>query len=82
VLVVKTDISKEEEVKNLFAEVQKTFGRGVDVLLNNASILGEREKRFAEEPVGMWWETVVSFFSFFFALLGRRDEENMGWSGK
>ena len=34
---VKTDVSKEEEVKNLVAETIKLFG-GVDILVNNAGI--------------------------------------------
>jgi NAD(P)-dependent dehydrogenase (short-subunit alcohol dehydrogenase family) len=57
---VQTDISVENDVKSLFEKVQNTFGRGADVLLNNASVLGDREKRFGEEEVGKWWETIVS----------------------
>ena len=37
VLCVKTDVSKEEDCKNLVEETVKTFGR-IDVLVNNAGI--------------------------------------------
>ena len=36
-LVVKTDVSKQEEVKSLFGKIDQEFGR-LDVLFNNAGI--------------------------------------------
>ena len=37
ILCVKTDVSKEEDCKNLIEETVKTFGR-IDILINNAGI--------------------------------------------
>ena len=36
-LLCKADVSNDEEVKNMFIEIQKVFG-GVDVLVNNAGV--------------------------------------------
>jgi NAD(P)-dependent dehydrogenase (short-subunit alcohol dehydrogenase family) len=58
VLLVQTDISVESDVVRLFAEVQKTFGKPAEVLLNNASVLGDG-KKFAEQSVDEWWKTIV-----------------------
>ncbi|EPE30319.1 NAD(P)-binding Rossmann-fold containing protein [Glarea lozoyensis ATCC 20868] len=57
VLVVSADISIEEDVKSLFAKIQDTFGRGADVLLNNASVLNDG-KKFGEGSLGEWWSTI------------------------
>jgi len=57
VLAVKTDIASEESVKNLFVEVQKTFGRPADVLLNNAGHLDEGTT-IAETSPDQWWKTM------------------------
>lgn len=46
------DVSKEEEVKKVFAEVRKTFGR-VDGLVNNAGVTGVR-KPTHEIAEGEW----------------------------
>ena len=48
------DVSRENEVKSVFAEIQKRFGR-VDVLVNNAGIAG------ADKPTdagvsGLLWQ--------------------------
>ncbi|PVH80210.1 NAD(P)-binding protein [Cadophora sp. DSE1049] len=56
VLSVKTDISNEHDVKNLFAEIQKTFGRAADVLLNNAGLL--EDSNAIDTPVDKWWKTM------------------------
>lgn len=36
VLSVKVDIASESDVRNLYAEIEKFFGRAADVLINNA----------------------------------------------
>lgn len=59
VLALKTDISVEKDVIALFAQVKKTFGRGADVLLNNAAAIDDT-KPFAEHSVDSWWSVVVS----------------------
>lgn len=63
VLPVKADISLEEDVKNLFASVQKIFGRPADVLLNNAGYLAD-DQLVGETPVADWWKTFVSILRF------------------
>lgn len=55
-LAVKADITSTEEVKNLFASVQKTFGRPADFLLNNAGYL-EDGKLIGETSADDWWKT-------------------------
>lgn len=40
-MAVKADISKEEEVKKMFSEIEKKFGR-LDVLINNAGVMKNR----------------------------------------
>jgi len=54
VLAIKTDITSEEDAKNLFASVQKTFGRPADVLLNNAGYLRD-EQLIGETAPNEWW---------------------------
>lgn len=63
VLPVKTDIQSEDEVRNLFASVQKTFGRPADVLLNNAGYLQD-EQLIGETPVAEWWKAFVNFMTY------------------
>ncbi|KAI9056235.1 hypothetical protein LZ554_001163 [Drepanopeziza brunnea f. sp. 'monogermtubi'] len=53
VLAVKTDIIVESDVKSLFDQVQETFGRAADVLLNNAGYL--KDGAVAETPADEWW---------------------------
>jgi NAD(P)-dependent dehydrogenase (short-subunit alcohol dehydrogenase family) len=36
-IFVKTDVSKEEDVKNLISEAEKTFGK-VNIVFNNAGL--------------------------------------------
>ena len=59
VLTVEADISSEESVKGLFEEVTKGFGRGADVLLNNAVY---HEPVIGEMNVEEWWKAFVSSF--------------------
>ena len=50
-LVIKTDISNEEQVKNMIQEVINKFGR-IDVLVNNAEIAIDKE--FEDRTVEDW----------------------------
>ncbi|PQE04027.1 oxidoreductase short chain dehydrogenase reductase family protein [Rutstroemia sp. NJR-2017a BVV2] len=54
-LSVKLDISVEEDVKNLYATVQKEFGRPADVVLNNAGYLEDGCLVGETEPA-TWWK--------------------------
>ncbi|KAK2626447.1 hypothetical protein QTJ16_003622 [Diplocarpon rosae] len=56
VLAVKTDIVNESEIEDLFAQVQKTFGRAADVLLNNAAYL--KDVPIISSPTEEWWKGV------------------------
>ncbi|KAH6710635.1 hypothetical protein BKA61DRAFT_489056 [Leptodontidium sp. MPI-SDFR-AT-0119] len=56
VLAIKTDIVNESDVKNLFVEIQQTFGRAADVLLNNAGYL--EDSSIADTPVDTWWKAM------------------------
>jgi NADP-dependent 3-hydroxy acid dehydrogenase YdfG len=59
VLAVKVDITSEEQVKNLFASVQTTFGRPADVLINNAGYLKD-DQLIGETAPNEWWTGIVS----------------------
>jgi NAD(P)-dependent dehydrogenase (short-subunit alcohol dehydrogenase family) len=59
VLSVATDISSESDVKYLYDEVQKKFGRPADVLLNNAGYLHD-DQLVGDGPTGEWLMTIVS----------------------
>jgi NAD(P)-dependent dehydrogenase (short-subunit alcohol dehydrogenase family) len=59
VLTVKADIAVEKDVENLYAEVQKAFGRHADVLLNNAGYLDD-DNLIGEQKVDEWWTGFVS----------------------
>ena len=41
-LIIKADISEEENVKNMFKQIMKEFGR-IDVVVNNAGIVFDRD---------------------------------------
>lgn len=56
VLAVKADITSNSEVASLFSQIQKTFGRPVDFLLNNAGYL-EDDKLIGETSADDWWKT-------------------------
>lgn len=58
VLAIKGDISIESDVVNLFAKVQKEFGRPADVLLNNAGTLGGEGKKIGDQSVSDWWQAM------------------------
>jgi NADP-dependent 3-hydroxy acid dehydrogenase YdfG len=60
VLAVATDVTIESDVENLYAQVQKTFGRQADVLLNNAGFLDDEKGRIGEQSVEDWWKVQVS----------------------
>ncbi|KAG9230055.1 hypothetical protein BJ875DRAFT_473237 [Amylocarpus encephaloides] len=57
VLLVQGDISVEKDVIDLFAKVQKEFGKPAEVLINNAAVLDDG-KSFAEHSVDSWWRTM------------------------
>lgn len=59
ILSVKADITSEEQVKELYASVQKTFGRPADVLLNNAGYLRD-DQLIGETAPNEWWTGLVS----------------------
>ncbi|CZR51408.1 related to peroxisomal short-chain alcohol dehydrogenase [Phialocephala subalpina] len=56
VLAVKADITSNSEVAALFSQIQKTFGRHADFLLNNAGYL-EDDRLIGETPADVWWKT-------------------------
>ncbi|KAF4628853.1 hypothetical protein G7Y89_g9295 [Cudoniella acicularis] len=56
VLPIKANIVSVEDAKNLFATVQKTFGRPADVLLNNAGVVADDEL-IGETPIEQWWKS-------------------------
>ena len=60
------DVSKEEDIERVFAEVHKTYGR-IDILVNNAGITGV--KKPTHEITEEEWETVmrINTKSVFFA---------------
>ena len=58
ILSVKVDITSEDQVKSLFASVQKAFGRPADVLLNNAGYLKD-DALIGETAPSEWWTTIV-----------------------
>lgn len=72
-LVIKTDISNEEQVKNMIQEVINKFGR-IDVLVNNAGI--EIDKEFEDRTVEDWKRTLeVNTIGTF--LVSKYASENM-----
>ena len=72
-LVIKTDISHEEQVKNMIQEVINKFGR-IDVLVNNAGIAIDKE--FEDRTVEDWKRTLeVNTIGTF--LVSKYASENM-----
>ncbi|KAI9699909.1 MAG: hypothetical protein M1820_006971 [Bogoriella megaspora] len=54
VLAIQTDITVYHEVKNLFEQVNKVFGRPADVVIANAGVVSDI-KPMAEESASTWW---------------------------
>lgn len=72
-LVIKTDISNEEQVKNMIQEVINKFGR-IDVVVNNAGIAIDKE--FEDRTVEDWKRTLeVNTIGTF--LVSKYASENM-----
>ncbi len=55
-IAFKADVSQEDQVQAMFAEMLKTFGT-VDILINNAGL--QRDSRFEEMTLEQW-NTVIS----------------------
>ncbi|KAK5194053.1 hypothetical protein LTR47_005356 [Exophiala xenobiotica] len=53
VLAVPTDVTKDADVANLFAQTVKTFGRSPDVVLSNAGAV--EVGPMGEQGVDVWW---------------------------
>ena len=72
-LVIKADVSNEEEVKNMIQEIIDKFGR-IDVLVNNAGIAIDKE--FEDRTVEDWKRTLeVNTIGTF--LVAKYVSENM-----
>ena len=54
-IVIKADVSKEDEVQNLFAQTIKQFGT-VDILVNNSGV--QKDAKFHEMTLDQW-NTVI-----------------------
>ena len=57
-LAVQTDLLKDSDVANLFAQTVKTFGRSPEVVLSNAGAV--EELKIGEHKVDDWWQQLVS----------------------
>jgi glucose 1-dehydrogenase len=55
-IAVQADVSKPDQVQNLFAKTVETYGR-VDILVNNAGI--EKEVPFWEVPFELWSNVIA-----------------------
>ena len=51
VLFVACDVTKDEDLENLFNETEKFFGRAVDILVNNAGINTNLGQQFRQQLV-------------------------------
>ena len=72
-LVIKADVSNEEQVKNMVQEIINKFGR-IDVLVNNAGIAIDKE--FEDRTVEDWKRTLeVNTIGTF--LVSKYVSENM-----
>lgn len=72
-LVIKADVSNEEQVKNMMQEIINKFGR-IDVLVNNAGIAIDKE--FEDRTVEDWKRTLeVNTIGTF--LVSKYASENM-----
>jgi len=59
ILGVATDITVEQEVENLFQQVNKAFGRPADVVIANAAVAIDLAP-VAETKASAWWNVFVS----------------------
>ena len=57
VLAVRTDLVKDTDVENLFAQTIKTFGRSPDVVLANAGTV--ETIKIGEHNTDDWWDSLV-----------------------
>lgn len=55
VMIIKTDLSKEESINNMIDEVYKKYSK-IDVLVNNAGVVIDKE--FTKRSVNDWKETL------------------------
>lgn len=55
--IFKVDITKPDEVKAFYDEVNKTWNRKLDVLVNNASILGVKSN-ILDYPIDIWNDVI------------------------
>ena len=58
VLVMPADITISGDVRGVFSNVQKEFGRSADVVLQIAGYSAENET-IAETKTAEWWKTFV-----------------------
>ena len=74
VLTFKADAAVEKDVENLYAEIQKAFGRHADVLLNNAGYTDDG-KLVGEQNAENWWKGFIScsLLSLLYATLQHLD---------
>jgi len=56
-LAVQTDLVRDTDVENLFAQIIKTFGRSPDVVLANAGAV--ESVAIGEQNTDDWWNIVV-----------------------
>jgi 3-oxoacyl-[acyl-carrier protein] reductase len=56
-LAIKADVSKPEDVEQMFQRGIQEFGR-VDILVNNAGIGTSARKPFYEQPIEVWKSTI------------------------
>jgi NAD(P)-dependent dehydrogenase (short-subunit alcohol dehydrogenase family) len=61
ILGIPADITVEEDVKNLFEQVNKAFGRPADVVIANAAVAADLAP-VAETKASVWWNVFVSHF--------------------
>jgi NADP-dependent 3-hydroxy acid dehydrogenase YdfG len=66
-IAVQTDLLKDTDVANLFAETIKTFGRSPNVVLSNAGVVAEA--KIGKQSPNDWWEVMVSRNSLSISLL-------------
>lgn len=72
-LVIKCDVSKEEEVNDMFCQIEKELG-GVDILINNAAI--DCANIFSKKDVSVFRRTIdVNLIGAF--LTAKRAERHM-----